>query len=72
MVVINDSLCKGCTYCISFCPKKILEMGSERNEKGHFYPVMTDEAKCISCAFCATMCPEGAIEVYKKEGEADG
>ena len=37
MVVINDSLCKGCTYCISFCPKKILEMGSERNEKGHFY-----------------------------------
>ena len=65
MVKINVSLCKDCRYCVKFCPKQILVTGSERNARGHFYPVMTDESKCISCAFCATMCPEGAIEVLK-------
>ena len=63
MVEINNNLCKNCGYCIKFCPKKILEFGHERNRRGHFYPVMTDESACITCAICATMCPEGAIEV---------
>ena len=64
---INPDLCKGCSYCIKFCPKKILTMGSERNRKGHFYPVYTDENACNSCGICALMCPEGAIEIEKGE-----
>lgn len=67
MLTINADLCKGCGYCIKYCPKKVLEMGKERNKRGHFYPFMTDESKCISCAICATMCPEGAIELTAKE-----
>ena len=63
MVVINDSLCKNCGYCVKFCPKHILEMGKTRNKRGPFYPVMTDADKCITCAICAMMCPEGAIDV---------
>lgn len=68
MIQINEALCKACSYCVSFCPKKILELGHERNRKGHFYPFVTDKDKCISCAICADMCPEAAIEVLK-EGE---
>lgn len=64
---INPDLCKGCAYCIKFCPKKILTMGSERNRKGHFYPVHTDENSCNNCGVCALMCPEGAIEIEKEE-----
>ncbi|MBR5410000.1 MAG: 4Fe-4S binding protein [Clostridia bacterium] len=70
MVNINVSLCKDCRYCVKFCPKQILKTSGERNERGHFYPVMTDADKCISCAICATMCPEGAIEVTKGGEEA--
>ncbi len=66
MIVLNTSLCKGCGYCVKFCPKHILEMSKNRNQRGHFYPSMTDENACISCGFCATMCPEGAIELPKK------
>ena len=43
MITINSLMCKGCGYCIKFCPKHILEMGKERSEKGHFYPVQNDE-----------------------------
>lgn len=67
MLNINTSLCKGCAYCIKFCPKNILEMGKERNNHGHFFPLLTDTEKCISCAMCATICPEGAIEITKEE-----
>ncbi len=63
MITINSMMCKGCGYCIKFCPKHILEMGKERSEKGHFYPVNIDKDSCTSCAICALMCPEGAIEV---------
>jgi 2-oxoglutarate ferredoxin oxidoreductase subunit delta len=66
MVKINDMLCKGCSYCIKFCPKHILEMGTERSKKGHFYPILTDESACISCGICALMCPDAAIEITKE------
>ena len=69
MLSINETLCKGCGYCIKYCPKKILEMGSQRNKRGYFYPHMTDESICIACAMCATICPEGAIELSEKEAK---
>ncbi len=68
-LIINPLLCKSCVYCVKFCPKNVLEMGTERNKRGHFTPVVTDESKCTSCAICATMCPEGAIEVMKGDDE---
>lgn len=66
-VHINTQLCKGCVFCVRFCPKKILEMGNERNKKGHFTPFVTEGDKCTACAVCALMCPEGAIEVTREE-----
>ena len=67
MLQINVDLCKGCSYCVKFCPKKILELGAERNKHGHFYAVLTSPETCISCGMCATICPEGAIEIKKEE-----
>lgn len=66
MIDLNAILCKGCGYCIKFCPKQILQMSTERNMRGHFYPIVTDESACISCGICASMCPEGAIELPAK------
>ena len=70
MVQINEGLCKSCGYCVKFCPKQVLLIGHERNRRGHFYPVVTNERSCITCAVCALMCPEGAIEVTKGGGKA--
>ena len=67
MISINSLFCKGCGYCIKYCPKHILEMGQQRSEKGHFYPVQIDESACNGCAICALMCPEAAIEVADKK-----
>ena len=72
MVKITARLCKDCGYCIHFCPKKVLEQSTERNKRGHFYPVLKDPAGCISCGICATMCPEGAIELPAEGEENDG
>ena len=70
MVKINARFCKDCGYCVKFCPKQVLEIGTVRNKRGHFYPVLKDAAGCISCGICASMCPEGAIELPPK-GEDD-
>ncbi|MBR5827052.1 MAG: 4Fe-4S binding protein [Clostridia bacterium] len=67
MITINSLYCKGCGYCIAFCPKHILEMGKERSVRGFFYPVQIDESACNGCGICALMCPEAAIEVADKK-----
>ena len=63
MVTINSIMCKGCGYCIKFCPKHILEMSKERSQRGHFYPVNVNIDECTTCGICALVCPEAAIEV---------
>lgn len=67
MVKLNVLLCKGCSFCVKYCPKNILELGAQRSQRGFFYPIVTDEEKCISCGICCTICPEGAIELPRKE-----
>jgi 2-oxoglutarate ferredoxin oxidoreductase subunit delta len=53
--------CKGCKYCIEFCPNDVLEESSEFNEKGYYPPRVKAEGQCINCNFCETICPEFAI-----------
>lgn len=67
MITINSLMCKGCGYCVKYCPKHILEMGKERSQKGFFYPSNVNPDACTGCGICALMCPEAAIEVAEKE-----
>lgn len=41
-VRVLEKYCKGCGYCIQFCPKKVLEAGKKRNALGAFVPVVKD------------------------------
>lgn len=57
--------CKSCGYCVKFCPKQLLRIGTKVNEKGYEYAEAIDLDSCTGCATCARMCPDGAIEVYR-------
>jgi len=68
--VIDKKECKGCTRCVLACPKKVLSLSAELNERGYHYAAYSGEG-CIGCGNCYYTCPEPhAIKVIiplKKE-----
>ncbi len=64
--------CKGCKFCIEFCPNEVLEESTDINAKGYHYPVVVEgkEDSCIHCQFCTLVCPEFAI--YTEEIAEEG
>ena len=63
--LIEDQ-CKGCGYCIEYCPRKVLEESKEINARGVRPPKVADISKCIMCSFCTAVCPDFAIFVEEK------
>ncbi len=59
--------CKGCKYCVEFCPSNVLEESKDFNEKGYHPPYVKVEGKCVNCNYCETVCPEFAIFVTELE-----
>ncbi|MBE9508649.1 MAG: 4Fe-4S binding protein [Chloroflexi bacterium] len=62
--------CKGCGWCIEFCPRGVLEVSDQINTKGYHPPVAVRAEDCLSCGLCELLCPEFAIYVVETEGEA--
>ena len=60
-VIICEERCKGCSYCVTFCPTGALAMGSRLNQKGYHLPEVTDPGKCNGCDMCGLYCPDFAI-----------
>ena len=58
--ILNER-CKGCGYCIEFCPQDVLAESSEFNSKGYHPPVVLNDTACVSCGLCEMICPEFAI-----------
>ena len=69
-VNIIEYRCKGCGYCIEFCPKKVLEESDAFNERGYYPPKIKQQGQCINCNFCETICPEFAIYCTESERRA--
>ena len=60
-VIIIEDRCKGCGFCVEYCPRDVLGMSSKFNAKGYHMPEALNESKCVNCHFCEALCPEFAI-----------
>jgi 2-oxoglutarate ferredoxin oxidoreductase subunit delta len=60
-VVINAERCKGCGFCIEFCPPRVLKFSEQYNSKGYHTPVLFEPDGCTGCGMCGLICPDIAI-----------
>lgn len=69
-VRILKERCKGCGYCVEFCPTGALKMSQELSPKGYYLATVDDESKCLGCGLCEALCPDFAIHVYTGDNES--
>ena len=62
MIQITEKYCKGCGFCVKYCPKDVITMDDGR----HQIAKVKDAGACIGCLSCATICPEAAISITRE------
>jgi 2-oxoglutarate ferredoxin oxidoreductase subunit delta len=62
--------CKGCGFCVEYCPKGVLEMSDEFNIKCYHHPKVVKFGECVNCGLCEMICPEFAIFSVEATGTA--
>ncbi len=55
-ITIRAAWCKGCTFCVAFCPKDVLKMDG-------MLPVVINAKACTRCLLCVYVCPDFGIRV---------
>ena len=66
-VYIIKDRCKGCGFCVEFCPRHVLVLSVEFNKKGYHPPEVVHADQCVNCDLCERICPEFAIYCLNRE-----
>lgn len=61
-IAINADWCKGCTICVSVCPRDVLAI-DPAEWTGSFSVIIAKPERCTACRNCELLCPDLAIEV---------
>lgn len=65
-IIVDERYCKGCSLCITVCPKDCIELDPDKiTAKGYHPARLTDENLCTGCTNCALICPDVAITVER-------
>ena len=72
VVYVDVKRCKGCGFCIEFCPPGVLEFSVEFNAQGYHSPRLTDPEGCTGCDLCGLYCPDFAIYAVMIKKEQSG
>jgi 2-oxoglutarate ferredoxin oxidoreductase subunit delta len=66
-IIIDETLCKGCSLCTTVCPQDLLQMDMVRFTPKGYHPaqLLDPDERCTGCAICAVICPDAAITVYR-------
>ena len=51
-IVITAERCKGCGFCVEFCPPEALKLTEQYNKKGYHTPFLISEELCNGCYIC--------------------
>lgn len=70
-VLILADRCKGCGFCIEYCPRKVLAVSEEFNRKGYHPPRVVKQGECVNCNLCEMICPDFAIFSESVEEHTD-
>ena len=65
-IIVIEDRCKGCSFCIEFCPRDVLEQETKLNIRGAYAPRVRDSALCVGCGVCEEICPDFAIFLVDK------
>jgi 2-oxoglutarate ferredoxin oxidoreductase subunit delta len=68
-VYIVPDRCKGCGFCVEFCPTDVLALDETFNKKGYHPPVVIDLDACNGCDLCGLYCPDFAIHGVRKRAK---
>ena len=60
-VIVIDDRCKGCGFCVEYCPREVLVLSKSFNRKGYHPPEVVQRGLCVDCCLCEMICPEFAI-----------
>lgn len=63
--------CKGCGFCVEYCPKGVLALSEEFNSKGYHPPEVVKPDECVNCDLCEMLCPDFAIYCIRVEEEEE-
>lgn len=65
-VWVDESRCKACNICVSYCPSGTIAMREEVSAISGTMIEVIDPDSCIGCRECENHCPDFAIFVADK------
>lgn len=64
-VTLQPDRCKGCGFCVEFCPTDVLVMSESFTATGYRLPDILRPEACSGCDLCGWYCPDFAIFGYR-------